>query len=151
MRISYLLQQVTALIKTKYNKAYRAVYNLTAHIIFVTKYRKPIFTDQLLIELEKIFISILKARDGELLEFNGEKDHVHLLVSYKPSISVSNLIANLKATSSKMMWRNHADYLQTKYWNKRVLWTGSYFVSSCGGVTIEQLRKYVEQQDRPSP
>ena len=136
--------------KTKYNKAYRAVYNLTAHVVFVTKYRKAVFTDSFLTELETIFISILKTRGGELLEFNGEKDHVHLLVSEKPSISVSNLIANLKATSSKMMWRNHADYLKTKYWSKRVLWTGSYFIASCGGVTIEQLRKYVEQQDRPS-
>ena len=76
-------------------------------------------------------------------------DHVHLLVSYKPSISVSNLIANLKATSSKTMWRNHADYLKQQY-HKRVLWTGSYFVASCGGVTLEKLRQYVEQQDRPS-
>ncbi len=135
--------------KIKYNKAYRAVYSLTAHIVFVTKYRKPIFTDELLTELEKIFASILSARDGELLEFNGEKDHVHLLVSYKPSISVSNLVANLKATSSKMMWRNHADYLQRQY-HKRVLWTGSYFIASCGGVTIDKLRQYVEQQDRPS-
>ena len=89
-------------------------------------------------------------RDGELLEFNGEKDYVHLLVSYKPSISTSNLIANLKATSSKTLWRNHSEYLNKQYWNKRVLWSGSYFVASCGGVTIEQLRKYVEQQDRPS-
>ena len=137
--------------KTKYNKAYRAVYTLTAHVVLVTKYRKAVFTDKLLTELETVFASILKTRGGELLEFNGEKDHVHLLVSYKPSISVSNLIANLKATSSKMMWRNHADYLKTKYWNKRVLWTGSYFIASCGGVTIEQLRKYVEQQNRPSP
>ncbi len=135
--------------KTKYNKAYRAVYNLTAHVVLVTKYRRPILTDLLLTELEAIFTSILKTRDGELLQFNGEKDHVHLLVSYKPSISVSNLIANLKATSSKTMWRNHVDYLNQKY-HKRVLWTGSYFVASCGGVTIEKLRQYVEQQDRPS-
>ena len=134
--------------KTQYNKAYRAVYNLTAHVVFVTKYPKSILTDKLLTELERIFSSILKTRDGQLLEFNGEKDHVHLLVSYKPSSSVSNLIANLKATSSKTMWRNHADYLQQQY-HKRVLWTGSYFVASCGGVTLEKLRQYVEQQDRP--
>lgn len=136
--------------RTTYNKAYRAVYNLTAHIVLVTKYRKKILTDGLLIELEAIFTSILKTRDGEVLQFNGEKDHVHLLVSYKPSISVSNLVANLKATSSKTIWRNHTDYLNQKY-HKRVLWTGSYFVASCGSVTIEKLRQYVEQQDRPSP
>jgi putative transposase len=57
----------------------------------------------------------------------------------------------LKATSSKHMWTYHQDYLSKTYYQKRVLWTGSYFVSSCGGVTIETLRKYIEQQDRPSP
>lgn len=98
-----------------------------------------------------MFASILTTRGGSLDEFNGEKDHIHCIVSYKPSISISNLVANLKATSSKTMWRNHTDYLKTQYWKKRVLWSGSYFVSSCGGVTIEQLRKYVEQQDRPLP
>ena len=113
--------------KTTYNKAYRAVYNLTAHIVLVTKYRKAVLNDKLLTELETVFASILKTRDGELLQFNGEKDHVHLLVSYKPSISVSNLVANLKATSSKTIWRNHPEYLKKQYWNKRVLWSGSYF------------------------
>ena len=137
--------------KTKYSKAHRAVYNLTAHVVLVTKYRKPVLTDALLTELEEIFSSILQTRGGTLEQFNGEKDHCHLLVSYKPSISVSNLIANLKATSSKTLWRNHPEYLKTQYWSKRVLWSGSYFVSSCGGVTIEQLRKYVEQQNRPTP
>ena len=137
--------------KPKYNKAYRAVYNLTAHLVLVTKYRKPVLTDELLTELESIFASILNTRDGSLEEFNGETDHVHCIVSYKPSISVSNLVANLKATSSKTMWRNHPQYLKSQYWGQRVLWSGSYFVSSCGGVTIEQLRKYVEQQNRPLP
>ena len=137
--------------KTKYNKAYRAVYNLTAHLILVTKYRQPILTDELLTELEAVFASILNTRGGNLDEFNGEKDHIHCIVSYKPSISVSNLVANLKATSSKTMWRNYEEYLKKQYWKKRVLWSGSYFIASCGGVTIEQLRKYVEQQSRPSP
>ena len=43
------------------------------------------------------------------------------------------------------MWRNHEEYLKKEYGQKRVLWSGSYFIASCGGVTIEQLRKYVEQ------
>lgn len=135
--------------ETKYNKSYRSVYNLTAHLVFVTKYRKKVLTDKLLNELEIVFSSILETRKGELIEFNGESDHVHLIVSYMPQISVSNLVANLKATSSKYMWSHHASYLSKTYYGKRVLWTGSYFVASCGGVTIETLRKYVEQQDRP--
>ncbi len=135
--------------KNNYSKAYRAVYNLTAHLVLVTKYRNSILTDELLTELESVFASILNTRGGSLEEFNGELDHIHCIISYKPSISVSNLVANLKATSSKTMWRNHPEYLEKQYGQKRVLWSGSYFISSCGGVTIEQLRKYVEQQNRP--
>ena len=135
--------------KSLYNKSYRSVYNLTAHLVFVTKYRKKVLTDELLTELEKAFSSILKARKCQLIEFNGESDHVHLIVSYMPQISVSNLVANLKATSSKSLWANHQKYLSRTYFGKKVLWTGSYFVSSCGGVTIETLKKYIEAQDRP--
>lgn len=135
--------------ETKYIHSYRSVYNLTAHAIFVTKYRKKVLTDELLIALKGYFISILSAKDCGLIEFNGEAEHVHLIFSYKPTILVSNLIANLKSSSSKQLWDNYGDLLKKTYWGNRVLWTGSYFVASCGGVTIEQLKKYVEQQDRP--
>ena len=87
--------------ETIYKKLYRSRYNLTAHLVFVTKYRKKILSNQLLTELEQVFSSILEARKGELIEFNGESDHVHLIVSYLPQIAVSNLVVNLKATSSK--------------------------------------------------
>lgn len=135
---------------TKYRNGYRSIYNLTAHFVFVTKYRRPVFTKKLLEELEAIFKSILVARDCELIEFNGEADHVHLLVFYKPDISISNLVANLKATASKQLWQKYPDILSKTYWGKKVLWTGSYFVSSCGGVTIDILKQYIENQTRPS-
>jgi len=56
----------------------------------------------------------------------------------------------MKSTASKTMWRNHQEYLETKYWKERVFWTGSYFVASCGGVTVDQLKAYVEQQNSPT-
>lgn len=135
--------------ENKYQSSYRSVFNLTAHFVFVTKYRKQVLTNELLIELEHTFKSILETRSCSLVEFNGEADHVHLIVSYRPEIPVSNLVANLKATASKQLWLKHSEYLEKTYWGKRVLWTGSYFVSSCGGVTIEQLKKYIGDQDRP--
>lgn len=132
-----------------YQKGYRSVYSLTAHLVFVTKYRRKVLNNELLTSLEVILKSILEARGCQLIEFNGETDHVHILVSYKPNIAVSNLVANLKSTSSKQLWLQYPELLSKTYWEKKVLWTGAYFVSSCGGVTIEQLRKYVENQSRP--
>lgn len=132
-----------------YQKSFRSVFNLTVHLVFVTKYRRKVFSDDLLTEIEQIFRSILNTRECQLLEFNGESDHVHLLVTFRPEIALSNLVANLKATSSKQLWLKHPEHLEKIYYGKRVLWTGSYFVASCGGVTIEQLKKYVQSQSRP--
>jgi putative transposase len=99
--------------------------------------------------LEQYFKSILKNWSSSLVEFNGESDHVHLLVSFKPDKKISDLIANLKASSCKNLWRDYPDLSKT-YWSKKVLWTPSYFVASCGGVTIDHLKEYVQQQERPA-
>lgn len=136
--------------KISYRSSRRAVFNLTVHIVFVTKYRRKVIDAQMIEELNNVFKSVLEAWDSELIEFNGEADHVHLLISYPPQKLLSSLIANLKATSSKTMWRKFESIVSKTYY-KRVFWTGSYFVASCGGVTIDVLRKYVQQQDSPSP
>jgi putative transposase len=129
-----------------YRSSRRAVFNLTVHIVFVTKYRRKVITNEMLGKLKEVFTSVLKSWDSELIEFNGESDHVHLLVFYPPQKLLSSLIANLKATSSKTMWREFYPVVSKIYF-KKVFWTGAYFVASCGGVTIEQLKKYVENQD----
>lgn len=116
----------------------------------MTKYRRKAITADILSRLEVIFQETLGKWECQLVEFNGEPDHVHLLVRYKPEISLSKLIANLKTVSSRLIRRDFP-YLPSKYfYNKPYFWTGAYFVASCGGVTVEQLKKYVEAQDAPS-
>jgi putative transposase len=100
-------------------------------------------------ELSEVFKSVLKSWDSELIEFNCETDHAHLLISYPPQKLLSSLIANLKATSSKTMWRKFEPIVKEVYYGKRIFWTGAYFVASCGGVTIDVLKKYVQDQDSP--
>ena len=137
--------------ESSYRSTRRAVYNLTVHMVFVTKYRTSVFDVNMLNRLEEVFKSVCESWDSELIEFHGEKDHVHLLVSFPPHKLLSSLIANLKATASKTMWREFENIMRGKFWSKKVLWTGSYFVASCGGVTIETLKKYVKNQERPDP
>ncbi|WP_017304727.1 IS200/IS605 family transposase [Spirulina subsalsa] len=133
-----------------YFKTRRATFNLTVHIVLVTKYRRKVFKKEHLEFLNEAFKSIVDKWDAGIVEFNGESDHVHILLTYPPHKLLSGLIANLKSTSSKRMWDNYSDYLKKIYGkDKRVLWTGAYFVASCGGVTIDQLKKYVENQDSP--
>ena len=150
--------------KTKYRSSHRSVFNLTVHMVFVTKYRRQVINAEMLLELEEIFKSVLKAWNCQLIEFNGEQDHVHLLVSFPPQKRLSDLVGNLKATASKAMWKKFEPTLSKVYYKKedthsevssesrdvRVFWTASYFVASCGGVTIEKLKQYVQNQDSPT-
>ncbi len=136
--------------KAKYRSSHRSVFNLTVHMVFVTKYRRKIINAEMLTELKAVFESVLKAWNSQLIEFNGESDHVHLLVSFPPQKRLSDLVGNLKATASKTMWRKFESKLSTIY-RKKVFWTSSYFIASCGGVTVDPLKKYVQNQDSPLP
>ena len=133
---------------TAYDKGFRSVYSLTAQIVFVTKYRKKVINKTIHERLGKIFEETCSKWEATLLEFNGETDHIHLLVRYHPQLQLSKFIANLKTVSSRLIRKEFGDYLSQAY-RKPVFWTGSYFVASCGGITIEQLKKYVEQQATP--
>jgi putative transposase len=132
-----------------YDKGFRSVYSLTAHVVFVTKYRKKLINQALLTRLNEIFTATCHKWECELLEFNGEVDHVHLLIRYHPRVELSKFIANLKTVSSRLIRKDFTAYL-ANYYRKPVFWTGSYFVASCGGVTVEQLKVYVEQQSSPT-
>lgn len=134
--------------ETTYNKTRKATFNLTIHIIFVTKYRRKVLTQPMLKSLKQYFLAILGAWDCSMVEFNGEPDHVHLLASIKPNKRISDLIGNLKSSSCKNLWRDYP-MLKDTYWSKKVLWTPSYFVASCGGVTIETFERYIQNQARP--
>ncbi len=136
--------------KAKYRSSHRSVFNLTVQIVFVTKDRRQIIDAEMLTELKAVFESVLKAWNSQLIEFNGESDHVHLLVSFPPQKRLSDLVGNLKATASKTMWRKFESKLSTIY-HKKVFWTSSYFIASCGGVTVDPLKKYVQNQDSPLP
>ena len=136
--------------KSKYRSSHRSVFNLTVHMVFVTKYRRKVIDAQMLEELKLVFESVLKAWNCQLIEFNAEPDHCHLIVSFPPQKRLSDLVGNLKATASKTMWRKFESKLSNVYY-KKVFWTSSYFIASCGGVTVDTLKKYVQNQDSSPP
>lgn len=83
--------------------------------------------------------------DFKIIEFNGESDHVHLLVEYPPKYSISKLVNHLKGVSSRMI-RKQFDISP----HKEHLWSPSYFASSSGGAPLDVLKKYIENQEKPS-
>lgn len=130
------------------NKGSRSVYDLNIHLVLVTKYRKKIINKAMLTRLQEIFESTCTKWRSELREFNCESDHVHLLINYPPDVEVSKLVNNLKTVSSRLIRKDFAEELSRVYF-KPVFWSGSYFVASSGGVTLEQLKQYVQNQHSP--
>lgn len=124
------------------------VFNLHVHLVFVTKYRRNVFTKLVLDDMRWIFANVCADFEAELVEFDGETDHVHLLVNYPPKVSISKLVNSLKGVSSWMLRKQHPELVK-RYW-KNVLWSPSYFAGSCGGAPISILRKYIEQQNTPN-
>jgi putative transposase len=126
----------------------RSVSDLKVHLVLTSKYRRKIFTAEILARLHEVLESLLHQWDCKLIEFNGEADHIHALFQYHPDITLSNLVSNLKSVSSRKLRQEFKEYL-SRFYRNDVLWNGSYFVASCGGVTISALRQYIEQQDTP--
>ena len=86
-----------------YNHGFRSVYKLNAHIVLIVKYRRKAIDAEILKRLRGIITDTFKKWDCTLLEFNGEADHVHLLIDYKPDKPLSTLIGNIKTVSSRLI------------------------------------------------
>lgn len=124
------------------------VFNMHAHLVFVTKYRKRIFSKKILKRLSEIFSSVCNDFESTLEEVKGEKDHVHLLITYPPKVSISKLVNSLKGVSSRRL-REEFPELWRYYW-KGQFWSPSYFAGSCGGAPLDVIQKYIENQVSPS-
>lgn len=124
------------------------VYKIFLHLVFVTKYRRGVFTSEMLDELKKVFAETCEQMGGELIEFNGEEDHVHLMVSTNAKTSISNLVGKLKGKSSYILRSKYFEQLKKKLWGKH-LWSPSYCAVSCGGAPLEMVKAYIENQARP--
>lgn len=127
----------------------RSVSDLKAHLVLTTKYRRSVLTASMIDRLDEVFESLLEKWDCKKVEFNGEYDHTHLLFEYHPEVQLSKLVNSLKSVSSRKLRQEFLPELEKVYYQKKVVWNSSYFLASCGGVTISTLRKYIENQDKP--
>jgi len=130
-----------------YLRKRHSVTKLVVHLIFTTKYRRKLFEGYMIGQLREAFESACEKLECDLVEMDGEAEHVHLLVSYPPKLAVSVLVNNLKSVSSRRIriLNTHIPR-QSK---SGALWSRSYFACSAGGATIETLREYVQSQTTP--
>ena len=124
------------------------VYSILYHLVIVTKYRKKVLTAPMLDEIRALVTERAVARDGEIIEINGEADHVHILVSLPPHIAVSDFINVIKTNTSRLLRSKYQEQLASAY-KDNVLWSRSYCVLTSGGAPLEVLKKYIQNQDSP--
>lgn len=98
--------------------------------------------------MKNIFYNIAEEKDFIILEMKIDKDHIHILVKYEPSISVLQIVRWLKQISTYRIWRNdyNREILKYKFWKEKTFWSDGYFACSIGMVSEEIIRKYIQNQ-----
>ena len=128
-----------------YRKTSHSVYDLKVHLVWITKYRKPVLFGNVATRLRDLVREICKSLDVEILRGHVSKDHVHLFVSMPPYLSVSELEKRVKGkTSWKLVSENRK--LSKQFWGRH-LWARGYFAASSGNVTDEVIMQYIAIQD----
>ena len=115
------------------------------HIVFTPKYRRKAIYNQYRESLREIIKTLCRYRGVEIIEGHMMADHVHLLVSIPPKMSVSSFMGYLKGKSALMMFDKHAN-LKYKYGNRH-FWSEGYYVSTVG-LNEATIKKYIEEQDK---
>ena len=121
------------------------VFRLYFHIVFVTKYRRKCLDAAMLDSFRAISTRLCGQWGCELIECNGEPDHVHLLIESEPATPLTKLINNLKTVSSRLLRRDYSDRL-ARFYRQPVLWSPSYCLITCGGAPFEIIKLYIQSQ-----
>ena len=123
-----------------------SVFSLHYHLILVVKYRRQVFTDEISNRAKEIFEYIAPTYKVELVEWNHDKDHVHVLFKGQPKTELSKFINAYKSASSRLLKKEFPTMRQTLW--KEMFWSRSFCLLSSGGTPIEVIRQYVENQGK---
>jgi putative transposase len=131
----------------EYREGAHTVYDLKFHLVWVTKYRYPVLSGPIAVRARDLIRQVCMAREIKILKGHVSRDHVHLMVSSPPKLSVSDMAQYVKGRSSHTLQREFAA-LRKRYWGQH-LWARGYFCASSGTVTDEMIKAYIAQQDVP--
>lgn len=118
------------------------VYRCTYHVVWCTKYRRPVLTEPVAKRLAGLAREVCAEHSAPILELEVMDDHVHLLVSVDPQYGVHRLVKQIKGRSSRFL-RSEFPHMRSRL---PTLWTNSYFVATVGGATLEVVKQYVQSQ-----
>lgn len=125
---------------------HHSAYSIHYHLVLVTKYRHRCITPEMALYLAEQYRRLLATWGCELLECNGESDHLHLLISANPKIQPSKMVNSLKTATSRLVRKEFSKQLAPFYW-KPVFYSRNYCLISCGGAPLEIIKQYLAQQE----
>lgn len=129
----------------EYKKGSHSIYDLKYHVVFCTKYRYRILTGAVAIRTRELIREICSANYVDIVSGSMSPDHVHLLLSVPPNISLSKILQYIKGKSSRKLLQEN-ESLRKKYWGQH-LWARGYFAVTVGNVNAEEIQKYIEEQE----
>ena len=132
----------------KYRKLAHTIYHCNYHIVWTPKYRLRLLRDILADYMEDKIKTICEWKEVEVIELNVQPDHVHLVCSIPPKISVSDFMGILKGKTAIAMFKSFPSLKKKPYWGNH-FWSPSYCVVSCGGASLDVVKQYIENQNTP--
>jgi len=128
------------------DKNRNCVYSLQYHLITSVKYRQKVFIkDEIVSAMKEILNKIASDFDVQILECECGVDHIHILFRAKPTLDMIKFINILKGHSSRDIRKKYKEFLKNKLWGDN-FWSPSYFLATTGNVTVDILKKYIEDQ-----
>lgn len=119
---------------------------LMVHIILVTKYRKPILVDIFRDDIKQYIFDTCIRYHWYIKRMETDRDHIHILLQYNPTDSISKIISLLKQHSTYLAWKHYSHMLRQHYWKEKTLWSDGYFAASVGQVSQQTIEHYIENQ-----
>ena len=133
---------------SEYRYSSHTVSRLTAHLVWITKYRYQVLRGDIQARCRELIIQICDAEDVRILKGVVSKDHVHMLIEYPPKTSLSDLVKRLKGRTSRRL-QEEFPQLRKQYWGRH-FWAIGYGAWSSGNITEEVVQKYLEHHRHPS-
>ena len=132
-----------------YNVNRHSCYKLTYHLVVVTKYRNKVINKEISNRLKEITLDVMQSSfKCDVIEFNCESDHMHILFEAPPQVQVSKIVNSLKTVTSRRLRKEFEEHISKYYW-KPYFWSNSYLVLTTDGAPIEIIKKYIQSQDTP--
>ena len=129
----------------EHRKGAHTTYDLKYHIIWCTKYRYRVLTGEVANRVRELIREICASNYVQIVSGSLSPDHVHILISAPPSVSLSKVMQYIKGKSSRKILMEF-EHLRNRYWGQHI-WARGYFAVTVGNLNEQQVQEYIENQE----